>query len=70
MSQLENTRLVGVGVVSSALGVGLAGVVEGEDAVFAVLCVARGREVECFNVLILICLVSELGGSFLYLVSK
>ena len=53
--------------MSSALGVGLAGVVEGEDAVFAVLGVARGIEVECFNALILICLVGELGGSFLYL---
>ena len=63
--ELKNTHLVGAGVVSGAGGVGLAGVVEGEDALFAVLGPARRRQVECFN--IGICLVSELGGSFLYL---
>ena len=63
---LVNTRLIGAGVVVGAGLVGFAGVFEREDAFFAVLGGARGIEVECFNVLILICLVSELGGSFLY----
>ena len=66
--ELKNTHLVGAGVVSGAGGVGLAGVVEWEDAFFAVLGPARGRQVECSD--IGICLVSELGGSFLYLGSK
>ena len=63
--ELKNTHLVGAGVVSGAGGVGLSGVVEGEDALFAVLGPARRRQVECFNIGIF--LVSELGGSFLYL---
>ena len=64
-NDLKNTHLVGAGVVSGAGGVGLAGVVEGEDALFAVLGPARRRQVECFNIGIF--LVSELDGSFLYL---